>query len=59
MMKPLAITLSVAERRVKRGDIGSDLINTQCKLIQNCNNEPHPNKYILIKVKKVLFFPHS
>jgi hypothetical protein len=42
MMKPLAIALSVTERRVKRGDRGGDLITVQCKLIQNCHNEPHP-----------------
>jgi hypothetical protein len=54
-MKPLAIDLS----KVGWGQEGEgNLINVQCKAIQNCHNEyPLINEYILIKkIKRFLKF---
>jgi hypothetical protein len=52
-MKPLAIALSRVGRGSRVGDGGSDLINVQCKDIQNCDNKsPLHNEYILINMKE-------
>jgi hypothetical protein len=53
MMKPRVIALNGVERGVKGGRWWDDLINVQCKPIQNCHNESLLySEYILIKMKK-------
>jgi hypothetical protein len=54
-MKPLAITLSGAERGSKRRNGGDDLTNMQYKPIWNCHSESSLySEYILMKKKRKL-----
>jgi hypothetical protein len=59
-MKPLAIALSGAGRRLKGADGGSGLTNVHCKPIWNCHNESSLyKKCILINMKRKFGFVSS